>query len=107
MAKKKEAAAKPAGRASWFDERSHKSLIDQQARQLNSFIQTFADGKVDQSELEAQEERLISLMKEVEPKLDDDLHEKVTRLLCELTAFDLMQMAHAMEEARPKTKFRG
>ena len=105
MAKKKEAVAKPATRASWFDEHSHKPLIDRQARQLSSFIQTFADGKVDQSELEAQEERLISLMKEVEPKLDDDLHEKVTRLLCELTAFDLMQMAHAMEEARPK--FRG
>jgi RNase P subunit RPR2 len=105
MAKKKESVAKPAG--SWFDERSHKSLIESQARQLNSFIQTFADGKVDQAELKAQEERLINLMKEIEPKLDTELHEKVTRLLCELTAFDLMQMVHAMQAAKPKTKFRG
>jgi hypothetical protein len=46
-------------------------------------------------------------MKEVEPLLDDNQHEKVTRLLCELTAFDIMQMLHTMQQARPKTKFRG
>ena len=66
-----------------------------------------ADGKVDASELHAQEERLVALMKEIEPLLDDTLHEKVTRLLCELVAYDQMQMVHAMQEARPKGVFRG
>jgi hypothetical protein len=46
-------------------------------------------------------------MKEVEPQLDDAVHEKVTRLLCEMTAYNLMQMLHAMQEARPSTAFRG
>jgi hypothetical protein len=114
MAKKKEPAAKPAkatktptSRISWFDEKSHKPLIESYARRLNSFLDIMADGKVDVSELKAQEERLVTLMKEIEPQLADALHERVTQLLCELTAYDLMQMAHAMQDARPKAVFRG
>ena len=98
---------KKSGRTSWFDEESQMPLIEHYARQLDSFIQTMADGKVEESELRDQETRLINLMKEIEPQLDDALHEKVTRLLCELTAYDLMQMLHTMQQARPKTAFRG
>jgi hypothetical protein len=94
-------------RTSWFDEKSHTILINEYVQQLASFIETMADGKVDANELEAQQERLVVLMKEVEPQLDDAVHEKVTRLLCELAAYDVMQMIYAMQEARPKTVFRG
>lgn len=113
MARKKTPAkdasksAAPTGRQKWFDEASHEPLIDDYARHLESFIQTMADGVVDDSEIQAQEERLISLMKEVEPLLDDETHGKVTQLLCELTAYDIMQMIHTFQEARPKTQFRG
>ena len=113
MAKKKatkETAAKPgapAGRQKWFEETLHEPLIENYARQLNSFIQTMADGVVDDGEIKAQEKRLIDLMKEVEPLLDDQAHAKVTQLLCELTAYDIMQMLHSLQEARPKMKFRG
>ena len=53
MAKKKtteKTAAKPAapaGRQKWFDDRSHEPLIENYARQLDSFIETMADGVVD------------------------------------------------------------
>jgi hypothetical protein len=113
MAKKKTTGktkakpAAPARRQKWFDEASHEPLIEHYARQLDSFIQTMADGVVDEREITAQEKRLIDLMKEVEPLLDDDLHAKVTRLLCELTAYDIMQMLHSLQAARPKTQFRG
>jgi hypothetical protein len=107
MAKKKtENEAAPAGRQKWFDDASHEPLIENYARQLDSFIQTMADGIVDDSEIKAQEERLIGLMKEVEPLLDDNLHAKVTRLLCELTAYDIMQILHSMQAARPKPQLR-
>ena len=43
----------------------------------------------------------------VEPLLDEKLHAKVTQLLCELTAYDIMQAVHTMQQARPKTAFRG
>src|SRR5579885_2313841 len=94
-------------RTSWFDEKSQAPLIEQYARQLDSFAQAMADGKIELSELRDQEARVVGLMKEIEPRLDDELHEKVTRLLCEMTAYDLMQMVHTMQEARPRTGFRG
>jgi hypothetical protein len=102
MAKKKDE-----GRASWLDDESQKPILDQYARKLDSFLQAMADGKIEQSEIEAQESRLVEVMKEVEPLLDDTQHEKVTRLLCELTAYDLMQMLYHMQQARPRTVFRG
>src|SRR5436305_5166372 len=94
-------ASKATGRKSWFDAKTQAPLIEQYARQLDSFIQTIADGRVDDAEVQAQEARLVALMKEVEPRLDDALHEKVTQLLCELTAYDIMQLLHTMQQARP------
>jgi hypothetical protein len=58
----------------------------------------------------AQEQRVVKLMKEIEPKLDDATHGRMTELLCELSAFSAMQILHAMceeFEARSKTKFQG
>lgn len=94
-------------RVSWIDEATQTSLIDDYARRLEGFVRTFADGRVDEGELKAQEERVTALMREIEPQLDDALHGKVTQLLCELTAYDIMQVFHQVEQARPKTKFRG
>jgi hypothetical protein len=99
--------SKSVKRTSWFDDKSQTPLIDQYARKLTSFIEVLADGKVDAGEIKAQETRVVNLMKEIEPRLDDALHTKVTELLCEMTAYDLMQMLHEMEKARPKTAFRG
>ena len=93
-------------RSSWFDAATSTPLIEQSAR-ARLVLETMADGRVDAEELHAQEVRLVALMKEIEPQLDDVLHEKVTRLLCELTAYNLFQMAHAIQEARPRTEFRG
>lgn len=93
--------------SAWFDEASHAPMIAEQARRLDSFLSAMADGKVDMAEIKAQEERLVNLMKEIEPLLDDNLHGKVTKLLCELTAYDLMQTLQKIQDARPKTAFRG
>jgi len=94
-------------RKSWLDPESDKPLIERYSRQLQSFLEALADGIVDEGELRAQEKRLVKLMKDVEPQLDDALHEKVTQMLCELTAYDLMQVLHSMHEARPRSQFRG
>jgi hypothetical protein len=104
-ATKKPAAS--AKRLSWLDDQAQTPVIDRYARQLGSFLAALADGKVDESEVRSQEARLVKLMKEVEPQLAAPLHEKVTRLLCELTAYDIMQMLYAMQQARPRTTFQG
>ena len=94
-------------RNSWLDDETQTPLIDTYAQQLSSFIDALADGKVDEAEVRAQEERVVALMKEVEPQLDDTMHAGVTQLLCELTAYNMMQMLQTMHAARPKTQFQG
>lgn len=94
-------------RLSWLDAKAQIPVIDRYARQLGTFIDAMADGIVDTVEVKAQEKRLVALMKQIEPKLNDELHQQVTELLCELTAYDLMQTLCAMHDRRPKTAFRG
>ena len=99
-------AQSPQGRSSWLDEEGGVA-IDDQARKLESYVQALADGVVSDQELADQERRVVALMKKVEPRLDDALHADVTQLLCELVAFDVMQMLHTVQEARSKVRFRG
>lgn len=94
-------------RQSWLDEAGEEVLIDDMAQQLGTFVDALADGRIDDAELKAQEDRLITLMKEVEPELDDALHAKITRLLCETSAFNVMQMLNQVQKARPVTRFQG
>ena len=91
----------------WFDDSTDTPLIAEYARKLDSFLDAVADARIETSELDEQEKRVVSLMKEVEPLLSPEAHEKVTRLLCEVTAYDLMQALHMAGHARTKTKFRG
>ncbi len=100
-------AAKSKKRAKWLDDKTGAPTIEKYARQLTTFIDALADGEVQDSEVKEQEARLTKLMKEVEPRLDDALHAKVTQLLCELTAYDLMQVLNSVQRARPKVRFRG
>jgi len=92
---------------SWFDEETQQPLIDDYAQQLSTFVEAMADGHIDAQEIAAQEERLVALMKEVEPQLDEQLHPRVTQLLCELTAYNVMQLLHSLQQARPLSQFRG
>ena len=94
-------------RSSWLDEETQEVKIDDYAQQLTSFIDALADGRIDDAELEAQEKRVAEAMQDVEPQLDDEVHAKVTKLLCELSAFNIMQLMHTVDRARSKTTFRG
>lgn len=93
-------------RRSWVDPDTSHPLIDDYARQLESFIRAFQDGVISDREISDQEARLVDLMKEVEDGLDDETHANVTKLLCELTAYDIMQFTWEMQQARA-AMFRG
>jgi hypothetical protein len=93
--------------SAWFDEATQTPIIENHVRRLDSFLAAMADGDVNEKELQAQEARLVKLMKEVEPQLTPALHDKVTQLLCELTAYDIMHTFHIVQEAKPKAAFRG
>lgn len=106
MASKK-GAAPATGQSTWFDEEANASLISREAQRLETFVDAMADGQITDDELKAQEARVVKLLKEIEPQLEPKLHARVTELLCELTAYDVMQMLNTMQHARPVSKFRG
>ena len=93
-------------RKSWIDPETNEPLIDDYAKQLEGFVRAFEDGVISDKEISDQEARLIEVMKGVEAELDDATHAKVTRLLCELNAYDIMQFTYEMQQARA-TMFRG
>ena len=94
-------------RKSWLDDDAQTTLIDDYARNLGSFVDALADGRVDADEVAAQERRVVELMKKIEPQLDDEMHEQMTNLLCELSAYNVMEVLNSLYEARPKTRFHG
>lgn len=89
------------GRANWLDDENH-PVIDEHLEQLEHFTSSMADGVIDQDELDKQEKNLIAAMKAVESELSDDQHAKVTKLLAELSAYNVMAVLHglAAEHAR-------
>lgn len=92
-------------RASWFDDNSDLPLIDEQVQRLESFTNAMADGIVEEKELSAQQERLVAAMKAVESDLDDETHAKVTRLLVELSAYDIMRLLRELQVERARSAF--
>ena len=93
-------------RQSWIDPDTNEPLIDDYARRMEGMLRAFEDDVISDREISDQEARLIDLMKEIEPTLDDATHAAVTKLLCELTAWDLMQYTYEMQQARAVV-FRG
>jgi mannose/fructose-specific phosphotransferase system component IIA len=86
-------------RANWLNDESTPDL-DAHVSQLEHFAAALADGVVDSGELVKQEQNLVAAMRAVESTLSDDQHAKVTALLAELTAYNVMQVLHDMAAAR-------
>jgi hypothetical protein len=93
--------------STWVDENADLPLITERARQLDSFVDAIADGKVTDAEVKAQEARVMKLLKDIEPQLEPKMRDRVTELLCELSAYDMMQVLNIMQHSRPLSKFRG
>ena len=92
-------------RSSWFDDKAEHPLIQEQLTKLESFTSALADGVVSQEELDRQERRLVGAMKTLEGALDDPLHSKVTTVLVELTAYNVMRLLHELQAERMKIAF--
>ena len=92
-------------RTSWLDDKAEHPLIQEQLQKLDSFTSAMADGTISKQELAAQEQRLIAAMKKVEPELSDDLHARVTALLVELTAYNVMRLLHELHTERARLAF--
>ena len=92
-------------RTSWFDDKAKQPLIDAQVQKLESFTSALADGMVSKQELTSQEQRLMEAMKKVEGELNDDMHAKVTTLLVELSAYNVMRLLNELQTERARITF--
>jgi hypothetical protein len=93
-------------RTSWFDD-AELPIIDEQVEKLESFAQAMADGVIEKQELEQQQASLVAAMKAVEPSLSDDVHDKVTRLMIELSAYNIMRLLHELQLQKLQRTFGG
>ena len=89
-------------RANWINDENHPDL-DEHVGQLEHFISSIADGHVDKDELAKQEENLITAMKAAESTLNDEQHALVTKLLVELTAYNVMGALHEMAASQVRS----
>jgi hypothetical protein len=92
-------------RTSWFDDTATHPMIQEKVEKLESFTSALADGVVSTEEVAGQERRLVAAMKTVEGDLSDDLHAKVTTLLVELTAYNVMRLLHELQAERARLVF--
>lgn len=90
---------------SWFDERAEHPTLHERVESLESFTRAMADGVIDKEELTTQEQRLVSAMKGLEPKLDKELHAQVTAVLIELTAYNVMRLLHELQSEHARLVF--
>lgn len=93
-------------RTSWFDDKAEHALIQEQVTKLQSFTDALADGVVSKQEVDGQEQRLVAAMKQLEPALNDEMHAKVTSVLVELTAYNVMRLLHELQTERARMAFK-
>jgi hypothetical protein len=92
-------------KTSWFDDKAEHPILQERATNLDSFTSALADGVVSKQEVEGQEQRLVTAMRALEPELSDALHEKVTTVLVELSAYNVMRLLHELQTERARMAF--
>ncbi len=92
-------------RIDWLDDKATAPVIDEQVHKLTGFVDAMADGVIEEQELEQQQSSVVAAMKAVQSELSDAQHEKVTRLLVELSAYNIMQVLHDLQRARLQSAF--
>ncbi len=92
-------------RIDWFDDKTNAPVVDEQVHKLEHFVASMADGIIEKNELEKQQASVVAAMKSVEKDLTDSQHEKVTRLLIELSAYNIMRLLHELQQARVQKAF--
>jgi len=91
--------------ASWFDDKAEQPIVLEGVKKLESFTGALADGVVEKGELAAQEQRLVSALKRLEPLLNDEQHAHATDVLVELTAYNIMRLLHELQAERARIAF--
>ncbi len=93
-------------RINWLDDDTNLPALDAHVQQLEHFNRSLADGVIDSAELATQLDHVVNAMKAVQGELSDAQHAKVTSLLVELTAYNVMQTLHELAASRARSVVR-
>ncbi len=86
-------------RRSWFDaKQGERPTIGTTLPGLDTWQAAVEDGVIEAHEVEAQKDLVLQLLRDLEPMLDDPLHERVTRVLEEWTVLSAMQTTLLLED---------
>lgn len=86
-------------RKSWFDPESNELMFSQYLEQMESWQRALADGVVEPEEVQQQAEKVSEMLRALEPRLSDELHEELTQVLYEWAVLQGMErLAQLTEE---------
>ena len=80
-------------------------MIQEQLTKLEAFTSALADGVISKAELAKQEQRLVAAMQKLETGLSDELHAKVTTVLVELSAYNVMRLLNELQTEHARMAF--
>ena len=84
----------------WFDEESNELMFAKYATQMDSWKAAMADGIIEPREIEEQAARVGKLLRALEPKLSDELHEQITNVFYEIAVlYGMIRVAETSETA--------
>ena len=92
-------------RISWLDDDTSLPLLEERLQSLQHFTDALADGVVDSGEVARAGEAVSAAMRAVEGELSDEQHGKVTSLLVELTAYNILTTLHELAGERVRKAF--
>jgi hypothetical protein len=81
-------------RDGWFDGQGVDLLRDEFLEDHAAWRRYIADGQITASEILEQESRIIDMLKQIEPTLDDKQHENLTKVLLEYEVLVNMALVH-------------
>jgi hypothetical protein len=83
--------AEESSRISWFDQEKGPLYLSEYFQRMDSWQQAIADNKITPEEIRDQASRVIALLKEVEPLVNETEHQVITETLYEMAVLQAMQ----------------
>jgi len=90
------------GRTGWFDSESNELKFSEYLEKMESWQKALADGVVQPDEVRGQAEKVSEMLRALEPKLSDELHEELTQILYEWAVLQAMDRLVELTEAERK-----
>jgi len=90
-------------RKSWFDPESNEIMFSKYMEQMESWQAALADGVVEPEEVRQQAQKVAEMLRTLESKLSDELHEELTNIFYEWAVLMGMERLVQLtaEERRP------